>query len=54
MVVNPIIINKIDTSDYDEDIKELLRIIMNNEDRLDKFDAVSLYDKLISQYIKEE
>lgn len=53
MVVNPIISDKIDNSNYDDDIKELLRIIMNNEDRLDKFDAVSIYDKLISQSLKE-
>ena len=53
MVVNQIIIDRIDNSDYDEKIKDLLRIIINNADKLDKFDALPKYDKIISQYVEE-
>lgn len=51
VVINSIIIDKIDKSEWSEEIKDLLRIILNNEDK-NPTDDVQVYDKLISQFIQ--
>ena len=54
MVVNQIILQKIDQSDFDEEIKKILKLILDFEDsKASRKDRSSgQYDKIISTYVK--
>lgn len=55
LAINPIIIKKIEDSDYDPEIKEILRLVLDYEDSRESLRErtyTSQYDKIISTYVK--
>lgn len=55
MAINQIILQKIDESDYDEEVKKILKIILDHEDskasRKERTFSQQ-YDKIIDTYVK--